>query len=137
MLEKECENEAGKLYPFELDITNQESIDKAYDFVTNHLPFCFGEQQGLDALVNNAGECFLDIPVCVHFQNLLSENRYTGVFSNVDSVYINSICMKACMKQFYHDVLPSFLLRFTLIMIYECPMQIFEKTKCKHDVDIL
>ena len=51
--------------------------------------------------------------------------------------YINSICMKACMKQFYHDVLPSFLLRFTLIMIYECPMQIFEKTKCKHDVDIL
>lgn len=52
---KECEGESERIFPFILDVTNQESVDNAYTFVLSHLTTCFGAEKGLDALVNNAG----------------------------------------------------------------------------------
>lgn len=55
LLAQECEGLQGRIFPFKLDISSQDSIDNAYEFVMSQLENCLGQQQGLWAIVNNAG----------------------------------------------------------------------------------
>ena len=73
---KRFDGETGRLHVIKMDVTNQEDVDKALEYVKENLPV-----QGLWGIVNNAAQS-----CCTGFLEWTSNEAYEKVQTNTESI---------------------------------------------------